>query len=157
MQSLCRFVPKLVHFSVAMLFCLNPNSRSNKQYSSVQFFKSFFKLQKEVEKKRTEFLCRVCVTSSRNWFISLGTWVLTWVVMLFCLSPNPRLNKQYSSVQFFKSFFKLQKGVEKKRTEFLCRVCVISTQNWFISLDAWVLNWVVMLFWKCAKVQRLFS
>ena len=53
--------------------------------------------------------------------------------------------------------FKFPERSEKKRTEFLCRVCVISTQNWFISLDAWVLNWVVMLFWKCAKVQRLFS
>ena len=53
--------------------------------------------------------------------------------------------------------FKFTERSEKKRTEFLCRVCVISTQNWFISLDAWVLNWVVMLFWKCAKVQRLFS
>jgi hypothetical protein len=77
--------------------------------------------------------------------------------MLFCLSLNSRSNMQYYSVQFFGTFFNFQKGVEKKRTEFLYRVCVISTQNWFISLDAWVLNWVVMLFWKCAKVQRLFS
>ena len=49
----------------------------------------------------------------------------------------------------------LQRGVEKKRTEFLCRACVISTQNWFISLDAWVLNWVLILF--CGIFLRVFS